>query len=223
MSRLSAAEAEVLFAGEMLGCFIETRNARGCACLGARCGRGRGRNNGGAGKGNSGSVCARGFQFARVGLIELDQVLLNPACAFDELGQCGGRSEVEELGREGGGKLVAEFSDGGMGVLIAAKLDIELVPLGQERVNCVVGLVMRRSMVANAVPYWSEPWKLSSSKRKADATSSASGSPSLMAWFNLSAATPANLEAMYRTPDSGVGYRQVLSLSLRRKACFQSL
>ena len=72
-------------------------------------------------------------------LIELDKVLLNPACAFNELGQCGGGPEVEELGRERGGEHVAEFSDGGTGVLITAKLDIELVPLGQERVNHVVG------------------------------------------------------------------------------------
>ena len=61
MSRLSAAEAEVLFASELLGCFIEARDARACVCLGGRWGRGRGRNNGGAGRGNSGSVCARGF------------------------------------------------------------------------------------------------------------------------------------------------------------------
>ena len=74
-------------------------------------------------------------------LIELDQFLLNPACAFDELGQCGGRPEVEELGRERGGELVAEFSDGGKGALITAKLDIELVPLGLERVNRVVSLL----------------------------------------------------------------------------------
>ena len=61
MSGLSAAEAEVLFAGELLGCFIEARDARVCVFLEGRWGRGRGRNNGGAGKGNSGSVCARGF------------------------------------------------------------------------------------------------------------------------------------------------------------------
>ena len=78
-------------------------------------------------------------------------------------------------------------------------------------------------MAANAVPYSSESRKLSSSRRKADATSSASGSPSSIAWFRMSAATPANLEAMYRTPDSGVGYRQALILSLRRTARFQSL
>ena len=100
-------EAEVLFAGELLGCFIEARDARVCVCLGGRWGSGRGRNNGSLGKGNSGSVCASRFQFARVRLIELDQVLLNSACAFDELGHCGGRPEVEELGREGGGELVA--------------------------------------------------------------------------------------------------------------------
>ena len=140
MSRLSAAEAEVLFAGELLGCFIEARDARGRVCLWGRGGRGRGRNNGGAGKGNSGTVCARGFRFPRVGLIELDQVLLNPACAFDELGQCGSRPEVEEHGRERARELVAKFCDGRTGVLIAAKLDVELVPLGQERVNSVVGL-----------------------------------------------------------------------------------
>ena len=72
-------------------------------------------------------------------MVELDEILLNPACAFDELGQCRGGPEVEELGREGGRELVAEFGDGGTGVLITAKLDIELVPLGQERVNRVVG------------------------------------------------------------------------------------
>ena len=80
------------------------------------------------------------FQFARIRLLELDLDLLNPACAFDELGQCGGSPEVEELGREGGGELVAEFRDGGTGVLIRPKLDIELVPLDQEGVNRVVGL-----------------------------------------------------------------------------------
>ena len=140
MSGLSAAEAGVLFAGELLGCFIEARDARACVCLGGRGGRGRGRNNGGAGKGNSGSVCARGFRFARVGQIELDQVLLDPACAFNELGQCEGRPEVEELGSERGGELVAKFSEGRTGVLIVAKLDVQLVPLGQGRVNSVVGL-----------------------------------------------------------------------------------
>ena len=81
---------------------------------------------------------ARGFGFARMGVVELNEILLNPACAFDELGQCGGGPEVEELGHEGSGELVAEFGDGGTGVLIRAKLDIELVPLGQERVNRVI-------------------------------------------------------------------------------------
>ena len=76
----------------------------------------------------------------RVGLIELVQVLLNPACAFDELGQYGGRPEAEELGRERGGEHVAKLCEGRSGVPIAAKLDVELVPLGQERVNSVVGL-----------------------------------------------------------------------------------
>ena len=33
-----------------------------------------------------------------------------------------------------------EFGDGGTGGLVTAKLVIELVPLGQERVNRVVGL-----------------------------------------------------------------------------------
>ena len=33
-----------------------------------------------------------------------------------------------------------EFSEGRTGVLVTAKLDIELVPLAQERVNRVVGL-----------------------------------------------------------------------------------
>ena len=103
-------------------------------------GRGRGRNSGGAGKGGSGSIGARGFGFAGVRVVELDEILLNPACTFDKLGQCGGGPEVEELGREGGRELVAEFGDGGTGVLVTAKLDIELVPLGQERVNRVVGL-----------------------------------------------------------------------------------
>ena len=92
------------------------------------------------GKRNSGSVCVGRFQFARVRLIELARVLLNPAYAFDELGQCGGRREVEELGRERPGELVVDIGDGGTGVLITAKLHIELVPLGQQRVNRVVGL-----------------------------------------------------------------------------------
>ena len=38
----------------------------------------------------------------------------------------------------------------------------------------------------------------------------------------MSAATLANLVAMYRRPDSGVGYREELILSLRRTARFQS-
>ena len=124
MARLSAAKAEVLFAGELLGCFIEAKDARGCVRLGGRWGRGRGRNNGGAGKGNSGSVCARGFGFARMGVVELDEVLLNPACAFNELRQCGSGPKVKELRRDRGGELVAEFGDSGTGVLITAKLDI---------------------------------------------------------------------------------------------------
>ena len=61
MARLSAAEAKVLFAGKLLGCFIETRNARGCVCLGGNLGRGRGRSSGGAGKESSSLVGARGF------------------------------------------------------------------------------------------------------------------------------------------------------------------
>ena len=73
-------------------------------------------------------------------MIELDQVPLNQACAFDELGQCGGRPEVEELGHERGRELVVKFGDGRTGALIAAKLDVKHVPLGQERVNSVVGL-----------------------------------------------------------------------------------
>ena len=72
-------------------------------------------------------------------MVELNEVLLNTACAFDELGQCGGGPEVEELAHEESRELVAEFGGGGTGGLIAAKLDIELVPLGQERVHCVVG------------------------------------------------------------------------------------
>ena len=67
-----------------------------------------------------------------------------------------------------------------------------------------LAFMMRRSTAANAVPHSSESWKLWSSRRKADATSSASGSPSSMASFRMSAVTPANLEAMYRMPDSGV-------------------
>ena len=97
MSELSAAEAEVLFAGELFGCFIEARDARGCVCLAGNLGRGRGRKSGGAGKGSSGSIGARGFGFARVGVVELDEILPNPACAFDDLGQCGSGPEVEEL------------------------------------------------------------------------------------------------------------------------------
>ena len=73
-------------------------------------------------------------------MVELAEILLNPACAFNELGQCRGRPEVEELRCESGWELVVEFGDGGTGVLVTAKLDIELVPLGQERVNRVVGL-----------------------------------------------------------------------------------
>ena len=86
MAGLSAAEAEVLFAGELLSRFIETGDARGPVSLGGRLGRGRGRSNGGAGKGSSGSIRAGGFGFARVGVVELDEILLNSACSFDELG-----------------------------------------------------------------------------------------------------------------------------------------
>ena len=100
MAGLSAAEAKVLFVGELLGCFIETRDARGCVCLGGNLGRGRGRSSGGTGRGSSGSVGARGFRFARVRVIELDEVLHNPASAFDELGQRGSGPEVKELGRD---------------------------------------------------------------------------------------------------------------------------
>ena len=83
MSWISAAEAEVLFAGELLGCFIEARDARGCVCLWGNMGKGRGRNSGGACKGGLGSIGARGFGFAGVRVVELDEILLNPACAFD--------------------------------------------------------------------------------------------------------------------------------------------
>ena len=50
-----------------------------------------------------------------------------------------------------------------------------------------------------------------------------SGSPLSLAVFRMSAGTPANLEVLYRTLDSGVAYRQALILSLRRTVCFQSL
>ena len=139
MSGISAAEAEVLFAGELLGCFIEARHARGCVCLGGNWGRGRGRNSGGAGKGSSGSIGARGFGFARMGMVELNEILLNPACAFDELGQCGSGPQVKKLRHDRGRELVSKFGDDGTGVLITAKLDIYLVPCGQVRVNFVVG------------------------------------------------------------------------------------
>ena len=140
MSWLSAAEAEVLFVGKLLGCLIEARDARGCGCLGGILGRESGRYSGGAGRGNWGSIGAREFGFARVGVVELNEILLIQACAFDKLGQCGGGPEVEKLGHEGGRELVAEFGDARTGGLITAKLDIELDPLGQERVNRVVGL-----------------------------------------------------------------------------------
>ena len=97
MSGLSAVEVQVLFVGKLLGCFIQVRDARGCVCLGGNVGLGRGGNSGGAGKGSSGSIGARGFGFAELGVVELDVILLNPACAFDELGQCRGRPEIEEL------------------------------------------------------------------------------------------------------------------------------
>ena len=73
-------------------------------------------------------------------MIELDEVLLNPASAFDKLGQFGSGPEVEELVGAGSGKLVAKFGDGGTGVLMVAKLDDKLIPLGQKRVNSVIGL-----------------------------------------------------------------------------------
>ena len=100
MSWLSAAEAEVLFAGELLGCLIEASDARGYVCLRGNLGRGRGRNSGGAGKGSSGCIGARGFGFARMVVVELDEVLLNLVCAFDELGRCGSGPEVKELRRD---------------------------------------------------------------------------------------------------------------------------
>ena len=87
-------------------------------------GRGKGRSNGGMGKGNSVSGGARGFGFARMGVVELDEVLLNPACGFDELGQCGSGPAVKELRRDRGGELVAKFGDGGTDVFITARLDI---------------------------------------------------------------------------------------------------
>ena len=86
MSWLSAVEAEVLFAGELLGCLIEARDARGFVCLGGILGGGRRGSSGGAGKGNSGSTGAREFGFSRVGVVKLNEILLNPACAFDEPG-----------------------------------------------------------------------------------------------------------------------------------------
>ena len=73
-------------------------------------------------------------------MIELDEVLLNPASTLDELGLCGSGPEVEELVRKGGGMLLSKFGEGGTGVLLVAKLDVELVPLGQECVNSVVSL-----------------------------------------------------------------------------------
>ena len=88
---------------------------------------------------SSGSFGTRWFIFARVRVVELNEVVLNPACEFDELGQCGGGPEVEKLGREEGKKLVAESGDSGTGVLITEKIDIELDPLGQECFNHVVG------------------------------------------------------------------------------------
>ena len=54
MAGLSAAEAEIMFAGELLGYFIEARDAGGCVRLGGNVGRGRGRKSGGAGEGSSG-------------------------------------------------------------------------------------------------------------------------------------------------------------------------
>ena len=61
MARLSAMKAKVLFAGEVLGFFIKSRDARDYVCLGGNLGRGRGRSRGGAGKGSSSLVGARGF------------------------------------------------------------------------------------------------------------------------------------------------------------------
>lgn len=72
-------------------------------------------------------------------MIELDEVLLNPVCTFNELGQCGSGPEVKELKRDWGWKLAAKFTDGGMGILLTAKIDMELFPLGQKHVSRVVG------------------------------------------------------------------------------------
>ena len=87
MSRLSAAEAEILFMGELLCCLIEVRYSRGCVCFRGGLDRGTRRGKRGAGKGSSGSVGARGVGFTRVRVVELIEVLLKPACAFNELGQ----------------------------------------------------------------------------------------------------------------------------------------
>ena len=153
ISGLSAAEAEVLFAGELLGCFIKARDARGCVCLEGRLGSGRGRSNVGAGKGNLSTVGARGFGFARVRVIELDEVLLNPVCTFNELSQCGGRPEVEKLGREGGGKLVADLLTAGREFLSRPSLILSLFHLAKNVSTVSSAFMMRRSMAANAVLY----------------------------------------------------------------------
>ena len=199
--------------GALLGCLIEARDEWDCVCLGASLGRGRGRSSGGAGRGNSCSIGPRGFRFARVGSIKLDDVLLNPACALGELGQCGSRPEVGKLDVREVGSLLRNALTAGQELLLRSRVMLSSFHLAKNVSTVSLTFMMRGSMAAKAFPYLSESWKLSSSRRKADTTSSASGCPSSIAWFRMSAMIPGNLEAMYRTPDSGVGYRQRIILS----------
>ena len=102
---------------------------------------------------NSGSGGAKGFGFARMGVVELDEVLLNPACAFDELGQCGSGPEVKEFRRDGGGELVAKFGEAGEEFLSRPSLIFSLFHLAKNVSTVSSAFMMRRSMAAKEVRY----------------------------------------------------------------------
>ena len=85
MPGFPAAETEVLFTGKLLGCFVEARDTRSYGCWGGRLGRGWGCS-GRAERVSSFIDIVGGFRFTGVRVVELDEVLFNPTCAFDELG-----------------------------------------------------------------------------------------------------------------------------------------
>ena len=74
--------------------------------------------------------------------------------------------------REAGG-LLRNSVTAGREFLSRPSFILSLFHLAKNVSTVSSAFMMRRSMAANAVPYSSESWKLSSSRRKADATSSA--------------------------------------------------